>query len=91
MYLIRHGAAEVHYDVFAGEPTDLRTLRGVLADALRLNDRGIIQLGLIVLVGAQVVRVALTLWLFVVERDRRFVAISAVVLALLLFGLLSGG
>jgi uncharacterized membrane protein len=91
MYLVRHGAAGVHYGVFAGEPTDLRTLRGVLADALRLSGRGVIQLGLIVLVGAQVVRVALTMWLFVAQKNRAFVAISAVVLAVLLYSLLSGG
>jgi uncharacterized membrane protein len=91
MYLVHHGAAGVHYRVFAGEPTDLRTLRGVLADALHLSGRGVIQLGLIVLVGAQVVRVALTMWLFTVEKDRGFVAISAAVLAVLLFSLLSGG
>jgi uncharacterized membrane protein len=91
MYLVRHGAAGVHYGVFAGEPTDLRTLHGVLADALHMSGRGVIQLGLLILVGAQVVRVALMMWLFAVERDHAFVAISAVVLAVLLFSLLSGG
>jgi uncharacterized membrane protein len=91
MYLVSHGAAEVHYGVFRGEPSDLRTLRGVLADTLRLSGRGVIQLGLIVLVAAQIVRVALTMWLFVVEKDRVFVGVSALVLAVLLFSLLSGG
>jgi uncharacterized membrane protein len=91
MYLVRHGAAGVHYGVFTGEPTDLRTLRGVLADVLHMTGRGVIQFGLVILVGAQVVRVALTMWLFAVKRDRAFVAISAAVLAVLLFSLLSGG
>ena len=90
-YLIHHGTAAVHYGVFKGEPTDLRTLRGVLSDVLDASGRGIIQLGLVVLVAAQVMRVVLTMWLFAVEKDRAFVGVSALVLIVLLFSLLSGG
>ncbi len=60
IFLWRHGSSPVHYRVFRGEPSDLRTLAGIWADAKRLSGRGIIQLGLMLLVAVQVVRVGLT-------------------------------
>lgn len=91
LYLLRHGGAQVHYDVFNGEPTDLRTIVGVIKDSASLSGRAIIQLGLLVLVGVQLVRVGFTVWLFKVARDRTFVYLSLFVLAVLGFSLLHSG
>lgn len=91
VYLWRHGAAHVHYRVFRGEPSDLRTLAGILGDVGSMSGRGIIQMGLMLLVGVQVVRVALTALLFVLSRDRAFAAISVLVLGLLTYGLVVQG
>ncbi len=88
LYLARHGQAFPHYGVFRGEPSDLRTLGGILADTLALRARGLIQLGLLLLIATPVARVALSVAVFALERDRTYVAVTLVVLALLLFSLL---
>src|ERR1039458_2037420 len=50
IYLLRHGHSPTQYRVFRGEPSDLRSVRGILRDALALRGRGIIQLGLLFLI-----------------------------------------
>ena len=87
VYVFRHSSAPVHYRVFRGEPSDLRSLAGIWADVKTFSGRGIIQLGLILLVCLQVARVILTGVLYLKIRDRMYVAISAIILALLLYGL----
>ena len=87
VYVFRHSDAAVHYRVFRGEPSDLRTLAGIWADVKTFSGRGVIQLGLILLVCLQVARVILTGVLYLKIRDRLYVAISVVVLVLLLYGL----
>jgi len=88
IYVSRHGSTTVDYRVFRGEPSDLRTLSGVGKDVVALSGQGMIQFGLILLVGLQVVRVALTGAFFLISRDRIFVAITTIVLALLAYGLI---
>jgi uncharacterized membrane protein len=91
VYIARHGAQVAQYQVFVGEPSDLRSLGGVLEDVGKFSGRGIIQLGLMLLVGIQIVRVLLAIVLFLLERDHTFVAITAVVFLLLIYGLLFEG
>ncbi len=87
IYVFRHPHSRVHYRVFRGEPSDLRSLPGIWEDLQIFSGRGIIQLGLMVLVGLQVTRVALTGALFLTGRDWVFVSITGVILALLAYGL----
>jgi uncharacterized membrane protein len=88
LYLIRHGHAAVHYGVFRGEPSDLRTLTGIRQDALSLHGRGIIQLGLIILIATPVARVAFSVVAFALERDALYVVVTLVVLGVLIFSLM---
>jgi uncharacterized membrane protein len=90
LYVFRHATVTADYAVFRGTPSELRTFRGVMAAAFHFSGRGIIQLGLMLLVGVQVVRVFLTGILFALERDRIFVGISGIVFALLMFGIIKG-
>jgi uncharacterized membrane protein len=87
VYLSRHWAAPAEYAVFKGEPSDLSTLGGIVSDAARLQGRGIIQLGLLILIGTPVARVILALFAFAWQGDRTYVAITMLVLAILLFSL----
>ncbi len=87
VFLYRHGHELAHYAVFRGEPSDLRTIGGILRDAAALSGRGLIQLGLLALVATPVARVALSLVVFAVQRDRIYVAVTLLVLALLLLSL----
>jgi len=91
IFLWRHGSNRVHYRVFRGEPSDLRTLSGILEDVKQGSGRGVIQLGLMLLVGVQLVRVGLTGALFAGSRDKTFVAITSLVICLLLYALFFAG
>ena len=91
VYVVRHGGEAPQLSVFAGEPEDLRSVEGILADARALRGRGLIQLGLLLLIATPIARVAFALGAFAAERDRTFVAVTALVLGLLLYGLLGGG
>ncbi|MBZ5516001.1 MAG: DUF1634 domain-containing protein [Acidobacteriia bacterium] len=90
VYLVRHGAAAPHYAVFQGEPTDLRTPSGILADAATLQGRGIIQLGLLILLATPVARVAFSVFAFAMERDSLYVVVTLIVLAVLVLSLAGG-
>jgi uncharacterized membrane protein len=90
IYLVRHGAAAPHYGVFRGEPADLRTLSGILADAISLRGRGIIQLGLLILLATPIARVAFSVLAFALQRDSLYVVVTLLVLAVLIFSLAGG-
>lgn len=87
LYLARHGGERPDYQVFRGEPAELRTIGGIVRAALRPSGRGLVQLGLLALVATPVARVAFALLAFAVQRDRAFVLVTLVVLATLLYGL----
>jgi len=74
--------------MFRGEPTDLRSVRGILRDALALRGRGIIQLGLLFLIATPVARVAFSIFGFAEERDRMYVVVASIVLLVLLYSLI---
>jgi uncharacterized membrane protein len=57
---------------------------------MTLDSRGVIQLGLVVLIATPVARVALTLGAFLLQRDRLYAAVTALVLLLLTYGLVWG-
>jgi uncharacterized membrane protein len=91
IYLVRHGHSLAEYHAFRGEPTDLKTLRGIWGDALRLSGRGIIQLGLLLLIATPVARVAFSVWAFAAEHDWMYVGFTLIVLAILVSSLAGFG
>jgi uncharacterized membrane protein len=60
---------------------------GVVRSTLMLSGRGIIQIGLLILIATPVMRVILSLASFARQRDWLYVGFTALVLALLLFSL----
>ena len=87
VYLARHGVERPHYGVFRGEPSDLRSLAGIVRDAAAGTGRGLIQLGLVVLIATPVGRVAFSVAAFALQRDRTYVVVTLAVLGLLLLSL----
>jgi len=87
IYLLRHGAAQPGYHVFRGEPADLRSIRGIVAEAVTLRGRGIIQLGLLLLIATPIARVAFSVYAFARQGDRIYIVVTLIVLTLLLYGL----
>jgi uncharacterized membrane protein len=88
--LIRHGTQAPQYRVFLGEPTNLSTVRGIVAHALAGHGRGIIQMGLLLLIATPVARVAFSAVGFLLERDWLYVVVTLLVLAVLIFSLAGG-
>lgn len=89
VYLAKYGAVQPRYQVFNGEPADLRAVAGIVADAAHGSGRGLIQLGLIVLIATPVVRVLCSIVGFFREGDRFYVFVTLVVLGLLTYSLLA--
>lgn len=85
VFLDRHGSERPVYEVFRGEPTDLKTVPGILGDAWQGRGRGLIQLGLLLLIATPVARVILSVGIFALQRDRRYVLITLIVLIVLLY------
>jgi uncharacterized membrane protein len=84
LFLARRGASVPSYQVFRGEPEELKSLGGIMRSALSLNERGVVQLGVLLLIATPVARVALAAVGFAFERDRTYVLITLLVLSLLL-------
>lgn len=87
LYLLHHGLDRVAYRTFNGEPENLRSIRGILAGTTHGESQPLMQLGLVLLIATPVARVALSLLGFYLERDRRYILITTVVLGILLFSL----
>ena len=88
LYLIKYGHAPADYRIFRGEPTDLKSVSGIVRDAFALRSRGIIQLGLLLLIATPVARVAFSIFGFAEEKDRMYVAFTVIVLLILLYSLI---
>ena len=91
IFLVRHPAPVTNYRVFQGEPQELRTISGILREAAQLRGRGLIQLGLLLLIATPVARVLFSVFAFLYERDWTYVAVTLAVLAILTYSLLGGG
>jgi uncharacterized membrane protein len=90
-YLAVHGLDRPDYAVFHGEPTMLRSVRGIVRGALAGDSRGILQLGILILVATPVARVVLLLVDFVRDRDGLYVLLAASVLGVLAYSLFGSG
>ena len=90
VFLARHGRAIPHYRIFVGEPSELRTVSEIARQATSFRGRNLIQLGLLLLIATPVARVAFSVVAFALERDRLYVGVTLVVLAILLFSLAGG-
>lgn len=90
VYLARYGTGPVQLGVFRGEPEVLRTIPGIVGETARLGSRGCIQFGLLLLIATPVLRVASACAASLYQRDWRYAAISAAVLAVLLGSLFRG-
>ena len=87
IYLVRHGFSVADYRVFHGEPAELKSVHGIVGDAFRLHGRGMIQLGLLLLIATPVARVTFSVFGFARERDRMYVTFTVIVLIVLLYSL----
>ena len=87
MYLARYGSTIPDYRVFRGEPSDLRNVSGIVTGAVSWHSRGLILFGLLLLIATPVARVAFSVVAFALQRDRAYVVVTLIVLAVLLYSL----
>ena len=66
----------------------MRSIPKILQGMAEFDSRAIIQLGLLLLIATPVLRVVFAIVAFYLEKDRLYIAVSSVVLAVLLFSLL---
>lgn len=89
-FLMRHPQPATNYRVFQGEPEEFRTISGIFREAAKFHGRGLIQLGLLLLIATPVTRVIFSVFAFLYQKDWIYVAVTLVVLALLCYSLFSG-
>lgn len=87
LYILRHPSPAIDYSRFQGEPAEYRTISGIIHEALSLRGRGLIQLGLLVLIATPIARVAFSVFAFLYEQDWKYVVFTLIVLGLLIFSL----
>src|SRR5438067_10982958 len=76
IFLARHGHEPIPYYVFHGEPAEFRRILGILKAVASFRCRGIIQLGLLLLIAISFARVVLSIVGFMVEIDRLYAVLS---------------
>jgi uncharacterized membrane protein len=87
LYLRQFGQTTTDKNIFQSEPAELRSVSGIVRDAMAIDGRGVIQFGLLLLVATPVARVFFSVIAFAIEGDRRYVLIALIVLSILLFSL----
>jgi uncharacterized membrane protein len=91
----------VHHPQYVTSRTDLgqltnptavypHTIRDVFTEVRAQRGQAIVMLGLLLLIATPIARVAFSVGAFIVERDRVYVGITILVLALLLISLATG-
>ncbi len=88
LYLIRHGAEPAEYQFFRGTPSEFRSPTGVVKAVFSGSSRGIIQLGLLLLIAIPIVRVVVSLLAFIRRRDLIYILVNLFVLAALSYSLI---
>lgn len=89
-YLLQHGAEPLpDYAKFQPEP-ELRGLTGIVRLFLAGRSRGIIEVGVLLLIATPVARVAFSVFAFGRERDGVYVVVTLIVLAAVLYSFVHG-
>jgi uncharacterized membrane protein len=88
LYLEQRHAAVTSFHTFTVQDSSLSSVHGILKLAGHLDSKGLIQLGLLLLIATPVARVVFAIIGFSLERDRLYVIVSCIVLAVLVFSLL---
>lgn len=89
-YLRQHGFQLPEYRTFHGQPRQLRTISGIIDFAVHSHSRGIIELGLLILIATPIARVVFSVVAFALQRDRTYVIVTVIVLVILLYNLIGG-
>jgi uncharacterized membrane protein len=87
LHLLRYGMNTLNYNIFQSESENLQTLPDSAKDMLSLQQCGLIQVGLLILLMTPILRVAFSAYTFAKQRDFIYLVITSIVLAVLIFSL----
>jgi uncharacterized membrane protein len=90
VYLWRHGEQLPEYKTFHGQPMAFRTIPGIFQSVFEGKGRGIIQLGVLVLIATPFVRVAFSIFGYFREKDYLYMGVTLLVLGIILFSMMGG-
>ena len=91
IYLNRSGNLVVpHYHSFIGTKARFTTISKILKGVYAINAKGIIELGVIVLIATPIFRIAFSLVGFIIEKDKLYIGITLIVLAVMMFSIFGG-
>ncbi|HYZ73263.1 MAG TPA: DUF1634 domain-containing protein, partial [Chthoniobacterales bacterium] len=79
LFLARHGHERVDYHTFRALPRSDRFVHEILAGAVGLRARSIIQLGVLLLLATPFARVAFSIVGFALERDKLYAIVTSIV------------
>lgn len=87
LYLLQHGGVAPDYRIFRLEPRELRSMRSIVEDVDPHSGRGLIQLGVLMLIATPIARVVFAALGFLAQRDWLYAGVSLLVLLLLAYSL----
>lgn len=88
LYVRAHNGSVANYRNFTDEPADLRSPSGLFRLLIAGDPMAVIQVGVLLLVATPIARVVFAVVGFALERDRLYVTVSLIVLAVLMVSLL---
>jgi len=91
LYLIASGGAPLpNHEQFIGEKAGFTTAAQIWQGVLSLNPKGVITMGVVILIATPILRIFFSLIGFVIEKDRLYVLITIVVLSVMMFSIFGG-
>jgi len=89
-YMYRHGHSVANYRAFSGAPDFVQHFPGIIYSAFNLKGQAIIQIGIVLLIGTPILRVAFSAVGFLLEKDYMYVGISLLVLLIIFISMING-
>lgn len=90
LYLFQKGSGMPDYVHFNGEPAGYTSLTGIIKGLASGSSTEVIQLGVVILIATPIIRIIFSLISFVLEKDKLYVLITAIVLFIILFSMFGG-
>lgn len=91
LYLIQSGNLLLpHYQQFEGTKAGLTSLSDIWQNVMQIKAKGIIQLGVVLLILTPILRIFFSLIGFILEKDRMYILITLVVLSVMMVSIFGG-
>jgi len=91
LYLVQQGQGPIPpYHTFLGESAGYTSLSQIVKGIGAGQAKGIVQVGVVVLIATPILRIAFSLVGFILEKDRLYIIITAIVLSVMLFSIFGG-